>query len=190
MNPSTPQHTQASRPGGLLRQVAAGLAARNLPIRCTHDQDEGLLRITGLASRYCTVIADDSGYVLVDCWPASPPPPRAAALAATAMRVLDDREDWRPGEPVNDPDLTLLSRAGLALRAAGLTVRLNVLADEQNLEAFAQITVTHPGRPERGQLRIGDDGTITWECDQPHSGDEQHLARRIGNVLASIVGIT
>jgi hypothetical protein len=187
VNPSAPQGTQPARPGGLLSQVAAGLAAGNLPIRCTHDQDEGLLRITGLASRYCTVIADDSGYVLVDCWPASPPSPRASALAATAMRVLGDREDWQPGEPVTDPDLTLLSRAGLALRAAGLTVRLNVLADEKNLEVCTQITVTSPGRPGRGEVRIGDDGTFTWECQHPHPAGE--TVNRIAELLAGILAL-
>ncbi|HEY7145710.1 MAG TPA: hypothetical protein VH637_15825 [Streptosporangiaceae bacterium] len=186
MNPSTPQDTQPARPGGLLSQVAASLAARSLPIRCTHDQDEGLLRITGLASRYCTVIAEDSGHVLADCWPAGPPPPRASALAATAMRVLDDREDWQPGDPVNDPDLTLLSRAGLALRAAGLTVRLNILADQANLEACTQIVVTRPGRPGRGEVRIGDDGTFTWECQQPHTAGE--TAERIASILTGIAG--
>jgi hypothetical protein len=174
----------------MLHLIAAGLSARNLPIRYTHDQEEGLLRITGLAGRYCTVIADDSSYVLVDCWPAGPPAPRAAALAATAMRIVGDHDDWRPGDPVSDPDLTLLSRVGLALRAAGLTVRLNVLADEKNLEVFTQITVTHPRRPERGQLRIGDDGTITWECDHPHSADQQHHAAHITNMLAIIAGAT
>jgi hypothetical protein len=185
VNPSTPQHTRPARPGGLLSQVAAGLAARNLPIRCTHDQDEGLLRITGLASRYCTVIAEDSGHVLIDCWPAGPPPPRASALAATAMRVLGDREDWQPGDPVTDPDLTLLSRAGLALRAAGLTVRLNVLADEKNLEVCTQITVTHPGQPGRGEVRIGDDGTFTWECH--HSRTPGETAGRIAGILADVL---
>jgi hypothetical protein len=192
VNPSTPQHTQPARPGGLLSQVAAGLAARNLPIRYSHDQDEGLLRVTGLASRYCTVIAEDSGYVLADCWPAgppppraSPPPPRASALAATAMRVLGDREGWQPGDPVTDPDLTLLSRAGLALRAAGLTVRLNVLADEKNLEVCTQIVVTRPGRPGRGEVRIGDDGTFTWECH--HSRSPGETVNRIASILAGVL---
>jgi hypothetical protein len=176
---------QAARPGGLLSVIAMELAARRLPVGYSFEDDGCLLRVTGLPGRYCTVIADDSGYVLADCWPASPPAPRAGVLAATAMRVLSDRDDWRPGPPVTDPDLTLISAAGLALRAAGLTVRLDIHADQANLEACTQITITRPDVPGRGEVRIGDDGTFTWECQ--HSPSPGETAKRVAGIMAGIL---
>jgi hypothetical protein len=178
-------------PGGLLALVAAGLAARGVPGGYCHQEDGGcLLRVTGLAGRHCTVIADDSGYVLADCWPAGPRCPDPAVLAATVMRVLGDREDWQPGPPVTDPDLALLGRVGLALRAGGLAVRLDVQADERNLEVCAQVVVTSAGQPGRGQVRIGDDGALSWECDTPHPGQQQQQAERIAGIVAAIAAGT
>jgi hypothetical protein len=184
VNPIAPG-TQAARPGGLLSVIAMELSARRLPAGYSFEDDGCLLRVTGLPGRYCTVIADDSGYVLADCWPAGPPALDPAVLAATAVRVLGDRQDWRPGPPVTDPDLTLLGQVGLALRSAGLAVALNIHADQANLEVCVQIAVTCPGRPGRGEVRVGDDGTFTWECQRLHSADE--AAARIAELLAGIV---
>ncbi|HEY7145474.1 MAG TPA: hypothetical protein VH637_14620 [Streptosporangiaceae bacterium] len=161
------------------------LSARRLPVGYSFEDDGCLLRVTGLPGRWCTVIADDSGYVLVDCWPAGPPAPDPATLAATAMRVLGDREDWQPGPRVSDPDLTLLGRVGLALRAAGLAAALSIHADQANLEVCAQIMVTRPGRPGRGEVRVGEDGTFTWECQRLRSAEE--AAARIAELLAGIL---
>jgi hypothetical protein len=174
-----------ARPGGLLSVIAMELSARRLPAGYSFEDDGCLLRVTGLPGRHCTVIADDSGYVLADCWPAGPPPPAPAVLARMAMRVLSDQDDWQPGPPVTDPDLTLISAAGLALRAAGLAVRLDIHADQANLEACTQITITRPGWPGWGEVRIGDDGTFTWECH--HARSPGQTAERIAGILAGVL---
>ncbi|HEY7143222.1 MAG TPA: hypothetical protein VH637_03175 [Streptosporangiaceae bacterium] len=181
---------QDARPGGLLRMIATQLSARGLPGGYCHDDGGSLLRVTGLTGLHCTVIAEDSGYVLADCWPAGPPAPDPAALAATAMRVLGDQNDWQPGPQVSDPDLTLLGRVGLALRATGLSVALDVQADERNFEVYAQLVVTRLGQSWRGQVRIGDDGALSWEYDDPHISDPAHRALQIADMLAVLAGGT
>lgn len=37
--------------------------------------------------------------------------------------------------------------------------------DRECYDVTAEVVVTNPARPERGMVRIADDGTIRWECD-------------------------
>ncbi|HEY7145573.1 MAG TPA: hypothetical protein VH637_15120 [Streptosporangiaceae bacterium] len=64
-------------------------------------------------------------------------------------------------------------------------MRLDIHADQANLEACTQITITRPGSPGRGEVRIGDDGTFTWECH--HSRSPGETAKRVAGILAGVL---
>jgi hypothetical protein len=65
-----------------------------------------------------------------------------------------------------------------------LGVCLDVYEDHDTYEVVAEIIVTNPGRPERGQVRVSDDGALMWEC-----GYEEDLINTatIANMMATIL---
>ena len=174
-------------PGGLMRQVAGELAGRGLNVEYPVHDDSCCLKITGLPGRYCSVEVDDDGFVLLEYWPAGSGTADPAMLAAQAMRVLGGPEGWRPGERICRPGQPLIRAAGRALRSAGLAVALHVPADEETFETCAHLAVTRPGQPDRGEVSIGEDGALIWECDYPHDAQPATTAGRIGNVLAVVL---
>lgn len=174
-------------PGGLMRQVAGELAGRGLNVAYPVQDDSCCLTVTGLPGRCCSVEVSDDGYVLFEYVPAVAGTADPAVLAAQAARVLGGPEGWRPDERICRPGQALIRAAGLALRSAGLAVALNVYADEENFEICTQLGVTRPGRPDRGEVSIGEDGALSWECDYPHGGQPATMAGRIGHVLAGVL---
>jgi hypothetical protein len=183
----TDQRTGGPLPGGLIRQVAGELAGRGLNVEYPVHVDSCCLTVTGLPGWYCSVEVSEEGYVLLEYWPAVAGTADPAVLAAQAMRVLGGPEGWRPDERICPPGQALIRAAGLALRSAGLAVALDVHADEENFEICTQLAVTRPGRPDRGEVSIGEDGALSWECDYPHGAQSGNRAGRIGNVLAGVL---
>jgi hypothetical protein len=58
----------------------------------------------------------------------------------------------------------LLSRLASGLKARGLQYRLEkYVPDEIGGEDIEEIVVINPAAMERGEIRIGDDGSVTWE---------------------------
>jgi hypothetical protein len=85
---------------------------------------------------------------------------------------LNQTSDGAPGQPApDDPghrdnreNGELLAMLARKLESRGLEYRLVTYsaggpADERTVE----IVVTNPADPQRGEVRIGDDGGITWE---------------------------
>jgi len=73
-----------------------------------------------------------------------------------------------------------------------MQVCLNVLdKDEQLFEVYTEIAVTNPARPDRGTVRVGDDGLICWHCTIGTSGcpeggvDLDDVSGTLGRVLAA-----
>lgn len=62
---------------------------------------------------------------------------------------------------------------------------LNVYADQESFEIYTHLAVTRPGRPDRGEVSIGEDGALVWECEYPHGGEKG--AAGIGNILAGVL---
>ena len=169
-----------------MREVADELTGQGLSVEYpVHDDGSRYLTIIGLPERYCAVQVNDDGYVLLEYWPAASETADLAVLVAQAVRVLGGPEDWRPDERTCPLGQALLRATGQALRSAGLAVALDVRADEQTFEIYAQLAVTRPGRPDLGKVSIGEDGALTWECEYPDG--TQDGAASIGNILAGVL---
>jgi hypothetical protein len=58
----------------------------------------------------------------------------------------------------------LIRVLGEKLESRGLEFRLvTYLGDESQDRHVEQIVVTNPRSPERGEVRVSDDGSVTWE---------------------------
>jgi hypothetical protein len=89
-----------------------------------------------------------------------------AAMAQVVLHALVADETTQPAASIG-PDLTLKGVVGQVLDAGGLDVRLLVYEDLICYDVTAEVMVTNPARPDRGHVRLGDDGAITWECSRP-----------------------
>lgn len=86
-------------------------------------------------------------------------------------------------------ELPLIFAAGL--EALGLDIRLvsysgdgDGNADEEDVE---EIVVTNPAAPERGEIRLGDDGSVTWECWGKLDG-EAGISKILGTITSLLTG--
>ncbi len=51
------------------------------------------------------------------------------------------------------------------------------------------IVVTNPARPERGQVRVSDDGDVTWECSYYYDdSDAAQIADAVVGVFTDGIG--
>jgi hypothetical protein len=66
---------------------------------------------------------------------------------------------------ISTPRALAYSKAYLSDTFAGLAVDMKVYPDLDAYEVIVEIIVTNPDHRERGEIRISDDGAITWECD-------------------------
>ena len=64
-----------------------------------------------------------------------------------------------------EPGTTFIGHVGRSLSDQGMQVCLNILEkDQQIFEIYTEIAVTNPAHPDRGIVRVGDDGLICWHC--------------------------
>jgi hypothetical protein len=58
----------------------------------------------------------------------------------------------------------LIQMLGKKLESRGLDFRLVTYPDDESQDShIEQIVVTNPRSPERGEVRVSDDGSVTWE---------------------------
>jgi hypothetical protein len=172
-------------PGELMRMVAGGLTAHGFEVRSPEYDDERRLTITNLKDMHCWIIVDDCGHIECGYVPqrgceADP----AMVTSLVINRLADDgQECYRTAAKPRVPGLPMRCVVGQELKAAGLDVGMNVYEDLVAYEVVAEIVVTNPGHRERGEIRISDDGAITWERDY---GDENGAGTgRIAETVAS-----
>jgi hypothetical protein len=155
-------------PGRLVRMVAVRLAARG--VRAERDDsgdDPCWLTVAGLAGMTCSLHIQDCGYIACDyapCrgWEADP-----IRLAGVVIGILarDSSERYRTAGRRGISGLSLRTIVGMELVAAGLDVDLDVYPILQDFRVDAELAVTNPGHPERGEVSIADDGSVLMECD-------------------------
>jgi len=66
--------------------------------------------------------------------------------------------------------------AGRILAGHGMNVTVRAYPDQEFFEVYSDIEVTNPARPERGTVRVADDGSLLWRCRaRTVQGDEEAL---------------
>ena len=159
-----------TRPGGLMRLVAAGLTGEGFDVRLPEHEEERRLLISSQDAE-CTLTVSDWGETELEYSPRPgqvTDPTRLADMAS----VLLSGQPWdasQAGTRHGHGGLTLKGIVGLELRTRGMTVVLDVCEDEANLDVYADIVATRPGSPDAGQVRIDDSGSLTWQRDPRHA---------------------
>jgi hypothetical protein len=70
------------------------------------------------------------------------------------------------------------------LEGRGLYPRLVTYPGDPDDERVEQIVIVNPAAPERGEVRVGDDGSLTWECFG--SLDEAGVSRILDEVTNAL----
>jgi hypothetical protein len=70
----------------------------------------------------------------------------------------------RPASQAHCENGDLARMLGKRLESRGLSFRLVTCPDEDSPDShIEQVIVTNPQSPERGEVRVSDDGNVTWE---------------------------
>jgi hypothetical protein len=148
-----------------MRAVAEKLAARGYDVRRPDCDDGRCLTVTNAESASFELIVDDCGSVTLDYGPTSGRDTHPAVITELVLRVLgaDDTEQGEHGTRPH-PGASLKGVVGRALDARGMDIRLVVYEDLFSYLVDAEVVAANPARPDRGQVRVSDDGDITWEC--------------------------
>lgn len=169
-------------PGRAMRAVAENLAAHGFRVHRPEWEESRCLTITNVGSARCELTVEDGVFVRWDYWPRSGRATDPAEVTGLALRVLG-AEGAGP-EPTAPPGVSLMGLVGRALDARGLNVGIEVYADPVFYDVAAEIVVQNPAQPERGQVRVSEDGDFSWEC---HYYDEK--CGDAGKIADSIVRI-
>jgi hypothetical protein len=173
-------------PGTAMRAVAEKLAARGFGVRSPEWEESRRLTITGAGRARCELTVEDGGSVRWDYRPGSGPGTDPAEMTALVLRVLGAAGAGEPRTRAR-PGVSLKGVVGRALAARGLKVGMQVFEDPDFYAVSAEIVVSSPARPERGQVSVSDDGDLTWEC-RYYDDDTAQIADAVAGIVTDGIG--
>jgi hypothetical protein len=173
--------------GAAMRMVAEMLTTSGVDIRMPKYADGRRLNIVN-AQRARSEITVEEGYVLWDYWPWSGPHTDPADITGLVVHLVGAGQQ-RTVAPVGSQwHLKLKSIVGRDLDARGLHVALEVFEDFVAYDVAADISVTNPGRPERGRVCVSDEGSVMWEYRYDMSTETRAVVDTITPVLTNGIG--
>jgi hypothetical protein len=161
------EHADPTGPGKPMRMMANMLAGRGLEVRSLDDDESRRLIVIDARHVRCKIDVEDDQSIVWEYDPPEGGDTEPAELSAMALRLLDAHKTLPETEPGLHP------RAGVSLkgavrhdiRAHGLKASLAVYEDEEAYDVITEVVLVNPAKPERGLVRVTDDGFICWECD-------------------------
>jgi hypothetical protein len=162
--------------GSAVHAVADGLTAQGYNVRDPCSEKAHCLKVTNARGTYCEVTIREDGAVSWECRPFNGSAADPAQITNMVMAILGGKNaEYQGTSPRQRPDLTLKGAVGRALRERGMRVRLAIVdEDDEPCELYAEIEVTSPATPDRGIVRVTDDGVICWECRLSGPGADDH----------------
>ena len=153
-------------PGELIRLVADGLADCGLEVRLSGPEEAAQLDITCEPGQG-RLSVNDWAYADLHFSPRSrdEADPRLIADMATALLTGRAEQCPRPAASCRRDRITFKGIVGRELKARGLDVGLEVYEDEDYFDVAAEIVITVPGSQDGAQVRVTDDGCLTWTRD-------------------------
>ena len=160
-----------------MRMVATRLGAHGFTAGSEdpEDYDARRLTITGLAGMHCYLTVEDCGYIECEYvphrgWKADPV--HIAGLVVSMLAGDSSGQRLMAGKP-GLPGLPLRTVVGTELIAAGLDVKVDVYPDLTDFHVLVELVARHADHPERAEVCIGDDGSITMRCDRRDDSAEE-----------------
>ncbi len=174
-------------PGKAMRAVAEKLAARGFGVRSPDWEESRRLTITSAERARCELTVEDGGSVRWDYRPRTGRGTDPAEMTGLVLRVLGAAGAGEPRTRAR-PGVSLKGVVGRALAARGLKVGMEVYEDPDFYDVGAEIVVINPARPERGQVRVSDDGDVTWECRYYDDSDTALIVDAVAGIVTDGIG--
>jgi hypothetical protein len=166
-----------------MRVIAEGLTKRGLTVSTTGCDDSRLLKVTGTGNAACDVIVDEDYYFTCEYTPGRNRQASPADTARVVARMLGTDYTSPQQYAHLHQGVTPPSAVGREMKARGMTVTLDVMADEETYSAFVAIVITNPAHPERGTVHL-EKGWVCWECHGDQiAGGPAELAGTVADVL-------
>jgi len=176
-------------PAAAMHVVAAKLASHGFDFHGPDWEEGRRLTVTNLRDTTCEITVEDHGLVVWEYWPEAGNNADPEKITSLVMRLLSDDGVDPAGRRLErtTPTSCLKGLVGCELKGRGLAVCLDVYEDHVAYEVAAEIVVTNPVRPERGQVRVTDDGALMWECGcwDGAGSDTAAVAEKIVSILAT-----
>jgi hypothetical protein len=159
---AAPVRHQAER---CLHAVAGELTACGFVVTGLAGGDTCQCEITGIAGAYCEMDLMGTGALVWEYIPRAGAltPGEAVRLVLALLGATGPASGGMPA--ARYPGVAFKGAVGRALAACGMAARLVVVhLDHRNYEIDADVEVTNPAQPARGNVRVSDEGEIRWEC--------------------------
>jgi hypothetical protein len=154
--------------GPALHAIADGLTAHGFDVSFNYPAQHRVhqLQLTNVRGAMCGLALTDGGGIAWEYRPFRGASTSAAEIVAIVLGLLGARhEAGSVPQARHYPGLALKGVVGRNLAAHGMAVSVKAIyQDDVNYEIYAEIAVTNPDQPGRGRVRVGDDGTIQWDC--------------------------
>jgi hypothetical protein len=147
-----------TQPDELLSLVMDGLAEAGLDVQ----RGEGSRLAIDWPGAQCQLAVSDWGAAEWEFWPQFPAGADPGLAADAATTLLTGCAGPFPRLAEERGSVTFKGAVGRELKARGLEVTLAMYADEVGFDAFAEVVATIPGRQDDAQVRVADDGGLTW----------------------------
>jgi hypothetical protein len=146
------------------RALAENLTRRGLHVHLPREDDSEQFKVASAGGARCGISVDDedtdvSEYLNIGAHCGEP-----GQWAAVVARIL--------GADYADPaqyahlhrGVTRAGAVGRDMKARGLNVTLQTYEDHDEFRVLADVVITNPAKPQRGEVSISDDGWLCWEC--------------------------
>jgi hypothetical protein len=164
--------------------IAAGLTKHGLTVRTTGCDDSSVLTVAGPGNAACEVTADEDHYLACEYTPGRHRTTSPTDTARAVARMLGTGYTSPQQYAHPHQQATPASAVGRDMKARGMTVTLSVIEDDENYTVFADVIITNPARPERGKIRVEDNGSVYWECyGDEIPGGPAELAATVADIL-------
>ncbi len=148
----------------------------------------GYLKITSVWATVADLTIFRNGIADFDyhCFDGNPHDP--GELTAITLAILHD--DDRGGEAARYPHMDFLFSIGRAVIEQGLRAAFETLDPVHAYWRISdEVEIFHPDRPERGTVRVTDDGALWWRCqlrDQPRGAAGLDLTEITSSIVRAI----
>jgi hypothetical protein len=171
--------------GAPMRVMAEMLAERGFDVYGPEREESWLLTIVNAIQARCEIGVEDSGRVFWRYFPWAGADTEPAEISGMVLRMLgaytgDSAEQYAHLHR----GATLKGAVAREIQARGLDADMEVYEDELFYDVDAEVILTNPAKPERGRVRVTDDGAILWECEH---GEIPERAAAIADVTAEVL---
>jgi hypothetical protein len=148
-----------------MREMFQMLTEHGFDVRVPMHEDDRHLTVIDASSARCEIDVHDDKGIVWEYFPGASDDDKAEETSGVVRRVLDADNTPPAGLGTLRRTDTLKGTVAREMRARGLKADLKVYEDREEYDVVVEVVLTNPASPDRGLVRLTDDGVIRWECD-------------------------